>query len=83
MKGSVTKLVILTLFLRVREDSVGFRYFLEAVLGLFVVGVFIRVVFQGQFAVGLFDLIGGRVFSDTEVCIVVFSHSRILWGGIR
>ena len=67
----MTELVIGGAFLSVREHFVGFLGFLEVGFGLGVVGVAIRMVFHGQLAVGLFQLIVGRIAVDAERFVVV------------
>ena len=49
-------LIVNLAFFRVPEDFIGFRRFLEFFFGFLVVGVAVRVVFQGQLAVNRFDV---------------------------
>lgn len=56
----------------IRESFVGLGDFDEFFGGGFIVGVFVRVVFFGQAAVGLFEVAFGRGFVDAEEGVVVF-----------
>ena len=53
--------VQLTLF-RIAEHLLGFVDILEFFLGHLVPGIFIGMVFGGHLAIGLFDIIGRRIF---------------------
>lgn len=63
----------------VRKNLVRLGDLLELVLG---VGgfVFVRMITQGQFPVGLFDLIVGGSFGQTQDFVVVLTHCRLLLG---
>ena len=54
------------------EDFVGLGDFDEALVRGFVVGVFVRVVLFGEFAVGFFELAGVGVFGDGEQFVIIF-----------
>jgi len=54
----LTELVINASFVRVAQHFIGFSGVAEAGRCLFVFRVAIRVVFQGQFPIGPFDLFG-------------------------
>ena len=56
------------------EDLVGLRDVLEALGSLWIVGVAIGVPLQRQGAVGLLDLILGRLPVDTEDVVIVARH---------
>jgi hypothetical protein len=71
MEGRVAILVVLLFLLRIRENGIGFRYFLEAFLRLLVVRVFVRMIFQCQFTVGFFDLVGNGGLFKTENGIII------------
>jgi hypothetical protein len=59
-------LVIPLAFVGIAEDFIGLGDFLEFLLGVFVAGVFVRVKLNGQFAVGLFDVVRARVAGDAD-----------------
>src|SRR5204863_576196 len=58
--------VVLLALVRVAHDVVGGLDLLEALLGLGVVGVAVRVVLPGELAVGLLDLLGRGLLVDPE-----------------
>ncbi len=53
VEARVTELVVGRALLRVGQDLVGFLGLLEALLGLLVVGIAVRMVLHGQAPVGL------------------------------
>src|SRR5256884_618935 len=55
IESGMTVLVVRGPFLRIAQRFVGFPQFFEFFLGGFVAGILIRMVFDGQFAIGLFD----------------------------
>ena len=69
--------VVLVSALGVAEDLIGGVCFLEALLGGLVVGIAIGVVLLRQPAVGLFDLLLGRVAADAEdlVRVLAIGHA--------
>src|ERR1019366_7928216 len=67
----VAELVVGGAFLRVGEDLIGFAEFLEAFLGGMVALVFVGMIFDGQFAVGLFELLVGSVAGQAEHLVVI------------
>ena len=56
-KRGVAHLVIGCPLLVVTQDFVGFAYFLEFILGRFVVGIFVRMKLHGLLAISLLDFI--------------------------
>ena len=70
-EGGMAELVVLLPFGGIAEDFVGLGNLLELFLGGFVAGVFIGMIFNGHFAVGLFDLIRRGAFGDAEQFVVV------------
>ena len=58
--------VVLLALLRVAQDVVGRLDLLEALLGLLVAGIAVRVVLARQLAVGLLDLLGRGLLVDPE-----------------
>src|SRR5262249_46020838 len=58
--------VVLLALLRVAHDVVGRLDLLEALLGLVVAGIAVRVVLARQLAVGLLDLLGRGLLVDPE-----------------
>ena len=51
-ESGVTKLVVGRFFLGIAQGLIGFTDFLEFLLGLLVVGVLVRMIFDGELAVG-------------------------------
>ncbi len=71
LQALVPELVVDLPFLGVAQDLVGFRGFLEAVFRLAVAGVPVRMVLQGEFAIGRFELGVGRLAVDPQDLIVI------------
>jgi hypothetical protein len=69
-----TQLVVLLALRRIRQEVVGALHFLEALLGLRVSRVLIRVVLPGELAVGLLDLVLRRRFGYAQGLVEIF-HS--------
>src|SRR5205807_6626183 len=63
--------VVLAALLRIAEHVVGLLHALEALLGLVVAGVAVRVVLARQLPVRLLDLVLGRVLRDPQRLVVV------------
>ena len=61
----MTKLVILSLFFGIRQNTVGFRRFLEFIFGIFVSRISIRMMLHGQLAVGFLNFFGRCPLGDT------------------
>ncbi len=70
--------VVLLALLGVAQHVMGLGDLLEASLGRLVVGVGVGVIFAGQLAVGLLDLIRARPLIDPEGLVVVRSRSHCL-----
>ena len=67
-------LVVLLALLGVGQDRVRLLDLLEALLGLLVARVLVRVVLARELAVGLLDLLGGGLLVDAE---------RLVWIALR
>ena len=65
-------LVICRAPLRIREDVISFLDFFELGFCGFVAGVFIRVVLQGQAAVGFFYVVRSGGGGEVEYVIIIF-----------
>src|SRR5207247_6493963 len=63
--------VVLLALLRVTHDVVGGLDLLEALLGLLVAGVAVRVILPGELAIGLLDLLGRGLLVDPEALVRV------------
>jgi hypothetical protein len=68
--------VVLGPLLLVAEDVIGILHFLEAALGLLVAGIAVGMIFAGQLAVGLLDLVVCGVALDAQDVVVIAGHSR-------
>ena len=78
----MTILVVSRALLPVGKDFVGFLDFLEVFFRLGIVRIAVRMVFHGQLAVGLFDLVIGSVTVDAkDVVKVAFAHGEKGEGG--
>ena len=74
--AAVAELVVALALLLFAENLVGFGRFLELFLGFPVSRVAIRMVFEGELAVGFLYLVNGRIPTDAENLVVVpFCHS--------
>src|ERR1043166_3728120 len=69
--SGVAEVVVARALLGVGEDGVGFRRLLESLLGLMVAGVLVRVVADGELAVGALDLGLARAPAHAEDFVVV------------
>ena len=65
------ELVVACPLFRVGQDLVGLVQLLEAGLGVFIVGMQIRVTFLGQLPVGLFDVFLGGVLRDAQHLVII------------
>ena len=80
----MAELVVNLPLLGVTEHLVGFGGLLEFFLCFLVTGILVRMVFEGQFAVGGFQLAFLGVVADTEhVVIIPFTCHEILSSGHR
>src|SRR3990172_1911992 len=68
--------VVLGALLRVAEDFVGLVDLLELVLGLFIAGVFVRVILLRQLAEGALDFFFGGVLAHAQDVVIVFVFHR-------
>ena len=64
--------VVAAPLVRVGQEVVGRRHFLEPLLGVLVAGIEVRMQFLGQLPVGLADLLGGRGLGEAEDLVGVF-----------
>ena len=71
-KGGMAEAVIGGALLIVLQDVIGFVQFLEIVRRFRVVGIAVRMVLHGQFAVSLFQLIRRRAAFDPQNLIIIF-----------
>ena len=77
----LAQLVVAGALLGVAQDLVGLVDLFKAVLGLLVAGVAVGVIFHGQVAVDLFDLVGTGAARDAEdLVVVVIFHGTLLSG---
>ena len=71
IEGRVTVLVVSSPLLRIVQGLVGFAQFLELFLGLLVAWIFVRVVLDGQFAIGLLHQLRRGIPLHTEHLVIV------------
>ena len=76
----MTEPVVLTLFIGVRQNAVGFIDFLEFFFGFLVAGVLVGVILHGHLTKGLFDLLLACPFLQAKHFIVIafFCHNKPL-----
>ena len=63
--------IILGAFARITQNFIGFRRFLEFVLGFGVIGITVRVVMKGKLAVGGLDFISRRGPAHAENFVII------------
>jgi hypothetical protein len=62
-------------FLRVTQDGIGLTDLFELLLGaLLFGGIAVRVMLEGEFAVGFLDIVYAGAPVDTEYLIVIVGH---------
>ena len=72
-------LIVHLLLLRIAENVVGFLELLEAVLGCFIAGIEVGMIFAGQAAIGFPDVLDTGVASYTEdIVIILFRRHAAL-----
>ncbi len=59
---------------RVGENLIGLVDFLEALLGPHISRIDVGVELAGKLSVGLFDLVGRRLFRDSEFFVEILGH---------
>ena len=70
------ELVVLLAFLRIAEHAVGFGSLLELLLGVFVVGIAVGMVFDGNFPICLLDfVVRGRLADSQNLVIISLSQT--------
>ena len=75
IEGSMAVPVVSGPRLRIAQGFVGFAQFLEFFLGGFVAGIFIGMILEGQFAIGLFDfLLAGAAVHPEDIVIIALGH---------
>ena len=73
----VAILIVGSAFLRVGKHLVGFAEFLELFLRSLVAGVFVRVIFDGQLAVGLLDVLDAGIVRDAQHFVVIVEGGHV------
>ena len=75
IKSGMPVFVIGGALLRIAQGLISFTNLLEILLGSFVAGILVRVIFDRQLAVGLLDfLIGSGPLQTENLVIVAFGH---------
>ena len=70
------ELVVLLTFLRIVKNIVGLGSLLELLLRLFVAGVAVGVILDGDAAVSLLDIVFAGILVDAEHLVIIsFCHS--------
>jgi hypothetical protein len=69
-------------FLRIRKNLIGLPDFLKFFLGFFISLMFIGMMLDGEFAVGLFNFLGCNGAGNAEDFVVIFfgGHGLGSWG---
>jgi len=76
--GVLSKPIVHTALLRIGKHIVSFRREFEALLGSFISGIDIRMIFASQTPVSLLDLFRLRVSLHTEDFVVVLFGHRVI-----
>ena len=72
------ELIVALLFLRIAEDLIGLCSFFELFLCTGISGVLVRVILDGEFAVGFFDLVGRSALAHAQYFVVIsFCHTDL------
>jgi hypothetical protein len=71
LQPAVAETVVTRPFLGVAQDAVSLRSFFEAFLGVFVVRVFVRMIFESQFPIGALDLLVRGVLGNPQDFVVI------------
>src|SRR6266404_1646065 len=75
IEGAVAVLIVEGAFLGIAQDFVSFTEFLELFFGCFIAGIFVRVIFYGELAVGFLDfLVGSCSLNREDFVIIAFGH---------
>ena len=75
VKGRMAELVVSGALLRLTQGLVGLAQFLETFLRGLVTGVFVRMIFDREFAVSLFYvLVAGVLVNAKDFVVVAFGH---------
>ena len=70
-ESGVAKLVVGRFFLGIAQGLVGFTNFLEFLLGLLVIWILIRMIFDGELTIGFFDFLSGGTLADPQDLVVI------------
>src|SRR3989339_401609 len=75
-KGGMAEPIIGRAFFFVLQDFIRFVDVFEFLFGGFVIRVAVRLIFHGEFAVRLFDLVGVRTFRDSKQLVIILLRHR-------
>jgi hypothetical protein len=70
-------------FLGIGENLIGFADFLKLFLGFFIALMFVGMMLDGEFAVSLFNFLGGDSAANAEHFVIIFFGGHGLGGGGR
>ena len=70
-------------FLGIGENLIGLANFLEFFFGFFIALMFVGMMLDGEFAVSLFNFLGGDRAANAEHFVVIFLGGHGLGGGGR
>ena len=81
-EGAMAVAIVGWAFLWIGKNLVGFSNFLEFFFGFFISLMFVGMMLDGEFAVGLFNLLGGDGARNAEDFVVIFfgGHGLGGWG---
>jgi hypothetical protein len=70
-------------FFGIGKNLIGFADFLKLFLGFFIALMFVGMMLDGEFAVSLFNFLGGDSAANAEHFVVIFFGGHGLGGGCR
>ena len=68
------EVIVLLSFSRIAKHCIGLAYVLEFFFSHRIVWIPVRMIFQGQFAVGLFYLLRIGFFLDSQDLVIIICH---------
>ena len=70
-KSGVPKAIVGGAFIRIHKNIVGFAELLEFFLGMGIIGIFVRMKFDREFAIRALDLFPGSISIDAQDLVII------------
>src|SRR5262249_40876732 len=71
IESGMAVLIVGGAFLGIGKDFISLAELLEFFFGCLVAGIFIRVILDGELAIGLFDFVRSGVFFEAEDLVII------------